>query len=62
MPHSPRGRRRAGRYTPAGPVTVVSPAGGTCVLPPYSSGELLGLLAGQRQRGGHGPAQGRSRG
>ncbi len=56
MPHSPRGRRRAGRYTPAGPVH------GCLVRPPYSSGELLELLAGQRLRGGHGPTQGRSRG
>jgi len=62
MPHSPPGRRRAGRYTPAGPVTVTSRSGGTTVLPPYSSGELLRLLAGQRHRGGHGPTQGRSRG
>jgi len=62
MPHSPRGRRRAGRYTPAGPVTVTFRSGGTSALPPYSSGELLRLLAGQRRRGGHGPTQGRTRG
>ncbi len=62
MPHSLRGQRRRGRYTPAGPVTVTSTTGGTYVLPPHSSGELLGLLAGQRHRGGHGPAQGRTRG
>ncbi len=56
MPHSPRGRRRAGRYTPAGPVH------GCLVRPPHSSGELLELLAGQRHRGGYGPTQGRNRG